>query len=591
MNKFQKMLPSSSKAKGEMLMKKQIKRALFALFLMMISAKGFSATFSVDLYGNLEATIREQSESSATVVSNADWKADQFSSYFELKFSGANVGGFDIWAKVGGSADFYNSSLNNSYTSHLFDIDADGISDEFISGSSENYMLRMYEASASQTANIGSGETTFTFFRTMDKSDLSQSYLDFYGDIGDGETRTGLSWDGYGILGFSTKGFILDYRSTVDDLDTSTSDKFAYAAAARISRDLVSEDAINFSVGVTGGANQYYKNYVLSGITGSGATTITNENKYFFNVLGADFIMNGEIPVVGTYYLLGELGRSYCPEEYVYEYRPGIGFLGNTNAMIFVSEFKWNREFEAGDINLGRVYLTLNVYGRQDHYQTYLGGGGDSEYYEMAKLTYHFPYKALSMEGYLEYSHDYDFTNEQYHLWNVGEISDNSVAYKKHLDFTVLFKSGFSLDIAWDKEIGNNYLGSFDAEGINYLTITAEGETDLGEISPQFKVVALGDPEKQLLSSGISVFLNITDWLKFYSRFAYVQSAGYWKNGDDVNWWNAFVQFQFYSGDNSKAFFELGNGGDTDSGFVSDTALINGAAFENKIYFKYEYWS
>lgn len=180
----------------------------------------------------------------------------------------------------------------------------------------------------------------------------------------------------------------------------------------------------------------------------------------------------------------------------------------------------------------------------------------------------------------------------KYHLWSVGNIVDKSVTFKQNLALNIMFKGGYSFNVKWNKDSGNNYLGKFLPEGVHFLTFSLAGESKLGKLSPQMQFSALGDPEKQVISTGIELFLNLSSWLRFYSRTAYVVSKGYWKSETgNLSWWNAYLRLEMLTGDNSKLALEFGEGGHTSDGFVADVDLIkNGKDFEKKVYMKFEYW-
>lgn len=579
-----------------------IKRIIVVGIMLLGFSVAYSGAFSTGMYGNVEGWYQDQSSSSSPT--NADWNITGVTTYFEFRLSGLNLAGFNIWSRLGASVDLNNMNVGDNYDpvihpnfgggNYHYGINPDLIDMHITNTNSDiynkNFQLHQFEAHIDKQFPLFKGKTRLAFYRGEDRTDVGQPYLDFFGGIGDGDTRVGVSWDSYGIAGFYTRGFIVDYRSKYKNVNDSVGDPYAYALGTRVGRNIIKKQFLNLSMGLNFGASQYFRAYGLNNVYGGDSVAT---NKYFYNVFGMDASLNGDIPVVGSYYLFGAFGRSYAPQAYGYEYRPGIGFLGNTNALIYTVEFKWNKKFSTKDVEFGHLFLGFLVYGRQPHYETYLGGGGDVKYKENVNLRYNFPYKALSLQGYMEYKHDYtDFDEASYHIWQVNKnkLAGTSVEWKKHLDLNVTFKSGFSLNLAWDKEWGNTYLGSFDTNGVTYLTIVTAGEGKIGRISPQLKVVAVEDTNKILISTGIELLLNLSSWMRFYSRFAYVQSAGYWKAGDEVNWWNAFVQFRFSTGNNSSLTLELGDGGGTDSGFVSDRDLINGSIFQKRMHLRFEYW-
>ena len=551
-----------------------------------IGSSFYGGAFAPGIYGNFEGTFEDQT--TKAVVTNSDWKLTSVAAYFELKLSGRNIEGFDVWTKLGANIDFDATPLSGDFLSTYFA--SSGILAALKAGNANNFQFKQFEVHIQRVFDLWKdAKANIAFYRGENRTEVNQPYLDFFGDLGDGETKVGLSWDAWGLFGLYFKGFLVDYRSDFKDTNSNPSDPYAYAMGFRTGSTVLKKPFLNIAWGATFGASQYMKTYTISGTYGIASQNFVNQ--YYYNVFGADVTMNGDIPLVGSYYLFGAFGRSYTPENYPYENNQLIGVTGNSNAMIYVMELKYNRKLEFGTLDLGQIYLGAYLYGRQPNYQTYMGGGGDNNFNETLNFTYSFPVKQIAMNGNMVYYHNYaNFDVNKYHIFQVGKITDTSATFKTHLDMNVMFSGGFSFNIAWDKEAGNTYLGSFVPEGIDYLTFSVAGEGTLGKISPQLKIVALGDSAKQLLSSGIEIFLNLSSWLKFYSRFAFVQSAGYWKSGSEVNWWTAFIQFQFYTGNNSKFYLELGDGGHTDSGFVSDRDLINGASFKTKVYCKFEYW-
>jgi hypothetical protein len=561
----------------------KIKILLMSIFIMLCFSSGFTA-FRAGFYGNLETTFWEADR--VGIVTNADWRSTDVKGYMELQLAGLNMEGWNIWSKLGANVDFYGMGMSGKILEPDFSPNyAEGINPGMLQGDANNFKIRQFEAHISKRVPLFKGHTTFAFFRTQNRTDIGQPYLRFFGDIGDGLTRSGIQWDSYGIAGFFTRGFIIDYRS--DYLDQNAPDRHAYGFGMRVGRQIIRRTFLNLSMGITGGGNQYYKPAVDISDTFSEVTSVTN--RYFYNVIGADMTINGDIPVVGSYYLFGTIGRSYAPEEYPFEYYPGINLLGNTNALVYQAEFKWNREFKTAKIDLGHLFFDTMIRGRQPRFQDYMGSDIENNFYQSWGISYNFPYKAISINFKNDYYHDYIFDQEKYFIWSAGDVLDESASLRYNLNLNILFRSGFSFNMAWDREVGQTYLGAFVPEGVDYLTFVAAGESPLGRISPEVKIVALGDEEKQLLSSAIEIFLNLSQVVKFYSRFAYIQSAGHWKSGDDVNWWDAFIQLQFHTGPNTRFNLELGDGGGTDN-MSSDVDLINGASFRKRIFLKFEYW-
>ncbi len=566
-------------------MKKILSIVVF-IFIILTYHKAFAGAFSMSFYGNIDGEVLGTRVSNITT--NARWEGQSYDSYVQLQLSGRDLSGFELWTQIGANVNLSKAVLKNDYVIYPLSTSL-GINTNYQGDDANNYLIRQFQAHIQKNFKIKKGDITLAMYRGQDRTDVSQPYLDFFGDVGDGDTKTGIQWNVNGLLGFTTKGYILDYRSDARDSDPNVADIHAYMFGGRISRNLLKKTYLNILLGVTGGASQYFKTYSVADVfstTSFGGYT----NKYFYNILGADLTLNGSLKVLGDYYFFIGAGRSYAPETYPFEQRSGIAWLGNTNSLMLISDFKWNKSFQVKDIDLGKIFFSAYLSMRQPNYQIYLGGGNENKFQESLFLTYNFPVKAVSLNGRMEYLHDYEFTNTQYHIWSVGVITDPSVVFKRHLDLNLLLKQGFSFNIAFDNEKGQTYVGDFIPEGVNYLTTTFAGESELGRIAPQFKIVAMGDTNKQLVSSGIEILLNISKTTQFYSRYAYVSSKGYWTKDGDITWWDAFMQLQFRSGNNSRITVEYGNSGGTDNNFVSDKDLINGSSFENKFSFRFEYW-
>jgi len=555
---------------------------LFFLIIILVCKFYADGSFSVGIYGNLESTLRDQS--SKIITTNADWYITDPKGYIELKLSGLNFEGFNLWSKLGANIEFQKGNLYqmNQYFPNVGITNPDTKNDNFTFHQFEAHIQKSFDLS--KVIQIKGSKLNLIFFRSQDRTYIGQPYLDFFGDIFDGDTKTGLQWEAINLWGFNSMGFIIDYRSDLKDLESA--DKFAYAFAIRVNRDIWKSTILNANFGITGGGNQYF----LSSLIESFGIKYSLLKNYYYNVLGCDLTINGDNPLIGSYYLFNGIGRSYAPEKYPFEYYPFISLLGNSNSLIWDMEAKWNRKFEFGNIDFGTLYAGFYLHLKQPNFQGFMGASVDNKYIEKIDLTYHFPVKAVSISSYMEYKHNYEMASN-YHIWEIGNIYDSSVELKRHIDLNIMFKNGFSFNIAYDNQAGLNYLGSFDPEGLNFITLVTKGEGKFGKISPQLKIVALGDTNKQVITTGIEILVNLSSWSQLYSRFGYAQSAGFWKTSEgNLDWWNAFIQLQFKTGDNSKILLELGNGGDTGDGLVSDADLIKGKIFDKKVYFKWEYW-
>jgi hypothetical protein len=123
--------------------------------------------------------------------------------------------------------------------------------------------------------------------------------------------------------------------------------------------------------------------------------------------MGLDTTINGDLPVIGSYYLFAGIGRSYAPESYPYEYNSLIGLVGNTNSLVYSGEFKWNKKFQIGETDIGHFFLAFNMFGRQPRYKTYMGDSVDDVFNETISATYNFPVKALTLNTRFYYFHRY----------------------------------------------------------------------------------------------------------------------------------------------------------------------------------------
>jgi hypothetical protein len=562
------------------------KRFYFLAFGFMLAAVSplFAGGLNIGMYGNINESLSYLSTNS--VVSNASWGVGDANTYFQLKLSGLNFEGFNIYAQLSGYADLYATPISSGTLYNMFN-SGYGLNSDI----SNNNALKIQLEQASIQKRIDFSKTSYinmVFYRGQDQLSIDQPYFSFSGTLGDSLSRTGVRLEAVNLAGFTFKGYLLDFRS--DYLDLSSSDIYDYAVGGRLTRDILKTVWMNLTLGVTAGFSSYFNTTSVSNVVGINPNTTYPQ--YFYNCLGADISVNGEIPVAGGYYFFLGVGRSYLPADYPYEYSPLISLTGNSNAMILTSEFKWNKAFVYDKLDFGHLFLGAQVFIRQPDFQYYLGGGDNeaSQYREALLLTYQFPVKMFSLNGLLQYRHNYDFADQQYHIWEMGQITDTSATFNAHGDLNIIFKNGFSFNFAWDNEAGTTYLGKFVTNGINYLTFTLKGESSLGSISPQAKLIAVGDSNKQLLSSGIEVLFNLTSWFKFYSRFAYVSSAGYWKSGSDLDWWDAYMQLQFFPGQNTKLTINVGNGNDTSEGFVSTSSLIEGATYDKTISMTFEYW-
>jgi len=97
------------------------------------------------------------------------------------------------------------------------------------------------------------------------------------------------------------------------------------------------------------------------------------------------------------------------------------------------------------------------------------------------------------------------------------------------------------------------------------------------------KIFNLQEPEKTFVGFGIESTVNITSWLKFYTRLGVMR--GYYERlsrSGNISWSSFYGELQAYPAANTKVVLRYGNGGDMDKG-IGDFDFVNGAETQNLI--------
>ncbi len=517
--------------------------------------------FSSVSWGFLDMGVYSEFYASYSKWSDGFWKIDQgagnLQSYFELKFNGAYAG-WNFWTKAG--ATVYRGSTSDSLSS--------------------------WEAHI-QKRSEGKTGYEVVFYMNESRLWLEQPLLSFTGSVGDSSTKAGVYWNLWNYWGLYFKGFLIDYKD--DDKITSWGTKHETGFGNRITTSLNLGD-ITMNLGTTWIFELYRHNdESITPVWGYE----TNRINGLYRAIGADVSITVPLTFLpgSSFFFATEVGNSYSPENMSSTYEEDVSrwkmFLrGDDKSYIYKTVLKLGLSTDLGNFSIDSY-----IYGAQPNWMSYLGGAGNNWFEEFFQITYMFPIKAIDFKSYIKYSHVYDWPQEDFHVWGYDKPNfDTDQTLEVGSEVNIEFKKGFRFKVFNQKVEGKDYLQS---KGYwDHLLAEMTVENEFARIKPQFKIYYLGDDERQMTAYGLETLVNITDWLKFYARYALVNGSQVYKsqNGHD-SWQNFFGQLQVYPANNTQIFLEYGDGGGTDNDLVNDADLIkNGLESVNKIKLTTKFW-
>jgi len=491
----------------------------------------------------------------------------------------------------------------------------------FKSSVSGGYVFGGYTADSSYLANYDFashvqfwqkwGELVL-FYNAGWRVNMYQPLLQFAGGVGTGN-NAGIHGRFPDFLGsgFEFKFTLIDYANEL--LEKSAQEpKNETALTFRFSKYDIKEPLLEgtIGVGVTGGFELYQ------------LPRRTNDYDYYvseswekgqYNVLGADFSYSGSLRWVPglSYSFLGEVGRSFAPESAPNVVPDGWTkddwmlhrfLLGDVDSLVYkvVAKISYDQPK-----TIGGIEITYSVVALQTNFYQYLGGAADPasgrqrDYFEQfIQFSYAFPVKFVNLKSYMKYVHNYDFPawiddegvlHDDYNIWQFlfqeKMASKNASHYLEWIsELYVVFKGGVKGIISFDQYFGRDYLLQIGSTNwFRHLSFALDFENEFAKIKPMAKVFNLQEAEKTFVGFGIESTVNITSWLKFYTRLGVMR--GYYERvsrSGNTSWSSFYGELQVYPAGNTRVVVRYGNGGDMDRG-IGDFDFVNGAETQNSV--------
>lgn len=259
--------------------------------------------------------------------------------------------------------------------------------------------------------------------------------------------------------------------------------------------------------------------------------------------------------------------------------------------------------------NFGQAGFLVSSYYVATNFQNWRGNGTDgatqNRRQEKLEIWYNFPLKAIYLKNSTVYYHPLYYMDDtnwtafpsgSSHIWNYSYTGLDSTGFDNYTELYIEFKNGFKFKSYFKHSEG----GEYHNEGIkgkwNTLFFQLEVENSFAKIKPQVLLLNFDDELNSASAFGGEVLINITDTIKFYSRFAMVngsQGTLYRSDEKKRSWASFFCQIQFLKFfSNTDIYLTFGNGDHTNDDIVHDKngGVLNGRELERKINFSIKYW-
>jgi hypothetical protein len=520
------------------------------------------------------------------------WSLNTDSPYgnFEIQANAAAAPGINFWS-------IFKSSVSVGY-----------VSGGYIANSS---YLADYDFASHVQFWQKWGEMVF-FYNESWRINMYQPLLQFSLSVGTGNNG-GIHTRLPNFLGsgFEFKFTLIDYANEL--LEKSAQEpKNETALTFRFSRYDIKEPLLDgtLGVGVTGG----FELYQLPRNTNDYDYYVSNSwEKGQYNVLGLDLSYSGSLKWVPglSYSLMGEVGRSFAPENVPNVVPDGWTkddwmfhrfVLGDVDSLVYKISAKISYDQPK---TIGGIEITYSVVSLQTNFYQYLGGAADPasgrqrDYFEQfIQLSYAFPVKFVNLKSYMKYTHNYDFPawvdsdgvrHDDYNIWQFllqeKMASKNSSHYLEWIsELYAVFKGGVKGIITFEQYFGRDYLLQVGPTNwFRHLSFALDFENEFAKLKPMAKIFNLQEPEKTFVGFGIESTVNITSWLKFYTRLGVMR--GYYERvsgSGNISWSSFYGELQVYPAANTRVVLRYGNDVDMDRG-VGDNDFVGGAETQNLI--------
>jgi hypothetical protein len=212
-------------------------------------------------------------------------------------------------------------------------------------------------------------------------------------------------------------------------------------------------------------------------------------------------------------------------------------------------------------------------------------------------VYYNFPLKAIYLKEVLFYSHPVaGWASDNFHLWNYSNPNSLDATLESYTELYIEFKYGFKFKSYLKQTDGKEYVNDGRLGVWRSLFFQFEVENAFARIKPQALFLNINDPDSAAASYGAEVLINLSDQIKFYTRFAMVagsQNDLYRSEEGDRNWYTFAAELQFLKiFSNTEMFVSFGNFDHTNDDLVHDKngGILNGRVMEKKLNFFIKFW-
>jgi len=452
--------------------------------------------------------------------------------YFELKFD-INVGKeFSLWLKTGASTDGVDFGVSDLHAKYLKNMVGD-----------KGFEL------------VAFADEDSHFY-------LNQPLLDFTGQTGawiNNPTTSGLYYNGWNVLGFDFTRFFLFSSGLVN----STTQEDKLGIGWRVRKDFLKGGV---KLGLTG---LYYSD--------KDGTTDRNYFEQGFDI---------DTSLLGPFSLVYEMGICRLPD----------GLQPNNQPISFKGELRGNFALFGG--NFGQTGFLASVRYAGEDYSSWRGNGVDgassNELVERLEWYYNFPLKAIYLKEVLVYSHSLT-DGAKSHLWEFEfDPTITSSYFNSYTELYIEFINGFKFKTYLSHTEGGDSTYSKMGKWNNVL-FQLEVENEFAKIKPMVLLLNIGDADFSATAFGGEVLINLSDKIKFYTRFAMVAGSedGQYASGiGEKNWGTFFCELQFLKiFQSTDIYFTFGNGDHTNDDLVHDnTGVLKGATTEKRFNLSVKFW-
>ena len=393
-------------------------------------------------------------------------------------------------------------------------------------------------------------------------------------DKGDKGEMNGIYFNLWNMMGLNLIKGVIVARGMTDDPPSKTYENESINAALRLRKDLFGG---KLKLGATG---VYYK--------------MRGKPHYWAGALDVS-------ASIKTFQLIFEGGTFNTPATNIW----ADGTADHPRQFTYKGELRGS--FSLG--SFGQAGFLASSYYASTNFQNWRGNGTDgatqNRMQENFEVWYNFPLKAIYLKNSTVYYHPLywsdgdnwnEFSSGSSHIWNYDYTGIASTGFENYTELYIEFKYGFKFKSYFKHSEGGEYhVDGFKGKW-NTLFFQLEVENSFAKIKPQVLLLNFDDDMNSASAFGGEVLINVTDTIKFYSRFAMVngsQSTLYRSDEKKRSWATFFCELQFLKFfSNTDIYLTFGNGDHTNDDIVHDKngGILNGRKLEKKIGFSIKYW-